>query len=159
MDLDIADIVDVDGMDGGDNDGGNVEEDVEEEQDKVEVLRRERLKIANRGRSKSEKRSEHSLEVDGIPGSKEDWTKLNLARSIMAKRFRKTYDQIRRKKTKKSNHLLYLESKRQRIENGTSDGERSNNRGRGRGGGRDGARGGGRGRGKKSNHLLYLESK
>ena len=137
MQLDIADIMDMDdvdnddGVDGGD--GGNAEEEEElngfvddddedeeeEKEDKSKVLQKERLKIANRGRNKKDgdgKKQEHGLETDGIPANQEEWMKLNLARSIMAKRYRKTYDQIRRKKTKKSRHLKNLEAKRQRIE-------------------------------------------
>merc|ERR1712232_451508 len=86
------------------------EEENEKEKEKAEerqkILRTQRLRIAKKGRIGDEMKSskEHSLEKDGIPGNQNEWLKLNLARSIMAKRFRKTYDNIRRKKTKKSHH-------------------------------------------------------
>merc|ERR1712154_590456 len=93
----------------------NTKEKVEKRQN---ILRTQRLKIAKQGRIGDEKKSstEHSLEKDGIPGNQDEWLKLNLARSIMAKRYRKTYDNIRRKKTKKNKHQEYLEMKRQRNE-------------------------------------------
>merc|ERR1712204_63365 len=85
---------------------------------RADILRKQRLRIAKQGRSMDtdSQSKEHSLASDGIPGTKEDWLKLNLARSIMAKRYRKTYDKIRRNKTKKSKHQKYLERKRQRNE-------------------------------------------
>merc|ERR1712190_516852 len=94
------------------------ENEKEKAKERQKILRAQRLRIAKKGRIGDEKKSstEHSLEKDGIPGNQDEWLKLNLARSIMAKRFRKTYDNIRRKKTKKSHHQNYLEEKRQRNE-------------------------------------------
>merc|ERR1712173_573565 len=137
MELDIADIMDSDGEKEEDNEelDAFVDESEREEEEetmnveveentkeKVEmrqnILRTQRLKIAKQGRISDEKKSstEHSLAKDGIPGNQDEWLKLNLARSIMAKRYRKTYDNIRRKKTKKNKHQEYLEMKRQRNE-------------------------------------------
>eukprot|EP01084_Bolivina_argentea_P134492 237217_1 len=96
------------------------EEDIEEEEvvdqdiKKQSILDKQRLKIASKQRRKFGKQTakKHSLETDGIPGSHKDFVKVNLARTMMAKKFRKQYDKIRRNKTSKSKHIKYMDKKK-----------------------------------------------
>ena len=91
-----------------------MKENVESKQSR---LQKQRLKIAHRKRVLSvPKEEKHSLDKDGIPGTQEEWNKVNRARAMMPKRHRKMYDKIRRSKTKKSKHFKYMEQKRKRFE-------------------------------------------
>ena len=80
-------------------------------------LEQQRIKIADRHRWMSgSKLQKHSLEKDGIPGNEEEVMKVNLARTMMAKRFRKTYDKIRRKETRISRYVKKMDTRRKRLE-------------------------------------------
>jgi len=88
----------------------------EKEKEKQEILEKQRMKIANNRRQYGTKATEHSLAVDGIAADKDELMKIKLAKSMMPKRHRRTYEKIVKKKLTKSKHSKYMEQKRRQHE-------------------------------------------